>query len=215
MLIISLFGPDGTGKTTHANLIADFLRERGYKVWRTNLKHHHTFSYLFLKIIVYKSAEGQDINYYGFAGNLRNRIRTPWKILELLSLFIAMIYRVFLPLLLGYILVCDRYIPDTIVALSYFLGETDLSGIFAKILFKTIPKNSVFFHLDANTNVIIQRKRDEPLTKGLIDYYRQAYKIIAVQLREQGFNVATIDTTTATVENVHEIIRKMLYKFLG
>jgi len=208
--MIYLFGPDGTGKTTHAELTSQYLRSRGYKTWRASVKQHHTLSYLLLKLLSNEKHGWQAINYYGFKDGLKHKIKTPWKLLEILSLLPAILYRVFLPLLLGYIVVCDRYVLDTLVTLSYFLDDRELiSGISAKLLASMIPRNSVLFYMNADTEVILQRKRDEPLTSKLIDYYKGAYKALIKQL---NLKIITIDTKAAQVKDVQKMILQWIAK---
>ncbi|MEM3546197.1 MAG: hypothetical protein QXU47_06855 [Candidatus Bathyarchaeia archaeon] len=205
--LIYFFGSDGTGKTTHADLITARLRLMGFRVWRASVKQHHTLAYLLLKTLSRGDPKGKIINYYGFNDALMYRIRTPWKILEIVSLFPAVFYRVILPLLLGYVVVCDRYMLDTLVTLSYFLKDPKLiSGVYAKLMVKLMPRDAILFYLDAETDVILQRKRDEPLTIHLIEYYRRAYENIMEQLRVQGLAVTRINTTTTSIKAVHEIV---------
>jgi len=208
--MIYLFGPDGTGKTTHAELTSQYLRSRGYKTWRASVKQHHTLSYLLLKLLSNEKPDWQAIHYYGFNDGLKHKIKTPWKLLEILSLFPAIFYRVLLPLLLGYIVVCDRYVLDTLVTLSYFLDDQKLlSGISAKLLASMIPRDSVLFYMNADTEVILQRKRDEPLTSKLIDYYKGAYKAL---IKQFNLKTITIDTETTQVEDVQKMILQWIAK---
>lgn len=209
--LIYFFGPDGTGKTTHADLIAVCLRLMGFRVWRTSVKQHHTFSYLLLRIFSYGNSKKEVMRYYGFNRALMRRIRTPWKILEIISLFPAIFYRVVIPLLLGYIIVCDRYVLDTLAGLSYFLKDPKLLlGTTAKLLVRLIPKNALLFHLDSEPGIILKRKKNEPLTIYLIEYYRLAYEIMVKQLRAQGLTVVQINTTTFSVEETHRIVLRHL-----
>lgn len=207
--LIYFFGPDGTGKTTQANLITKRLRATGFRVWRASVKQHHTLAYLLLTILSRKNKN--TISYCGFNDAVTRRIRRPWKILEIISLFPTVFYRVILPLLLNYVVICDRYVLDTLVTLSYFLKDpTLLSGVYVKLMIKLIPRNALLFYLDAETDVILQRKRDEPLTVHLIEYYRRAYEIIVEQLKEQGLVVTQINTATTSIKAVHEIVLSYL-----
>ena len=203
--MIYFFGPDGTGKTTHAELVSLYLKRKGYRTWRTSIKQHHTFSYLLLRLInAGKNPSVQAVSYYGFNDELKQRIKTPWKILELVSLLPAIFYRVHLPLLLGYVVICDRYVLDTLVTLSYFLGDRKLIlSIFARLLATLIPKNTLLFYMTADTEVILRRKRDEPLTPQLINYYKRAYNVL---IRWLGLKTETIDTGTTSVKDAQKII---------
>jgi len=210
--MIYFFGPDGTGKTTHADLTALYLRRKGYRTWRTSIKQHHTFAYLLLKLLSSGNPSGRAVSYYGFSAELKRKIRTPWKTLELVSLFPALLYRVLLPLLLGYIVVCDRYVLDTLVTLSYFLDDQRLLlSIYAKLLALMIPKNAVLFYMNANAETILKRKRDEPITLELIEYYKWAYQALVKQLK---LKTITIDTSIAHVEDVQKIILQQVAKEL-
>ncbi|MEM2704257.1 MAG: hypothetical protein QXR45_13990 [Candidatus Bathyarchaeia archaeon] len=206
--LIYFFGPDGTGKTTHADLIAASLKLMGFRVWRAKIKHHHTIVYLILKLMEKGNYNVQMINYYGFHEELTHKIRSVWKIIEIASFFIALMYRVYLPALLGYIVVCDRYVLDTIVTLSYFLKEPNfVLSTYAKVLVGLIPKNSFLFHLDADTNTIMFRKLDEPLTYELIEYYRRIYTLL---LKAYSLKAEKIDTTTEAIQNIQKRITKLI-----
>jgi thymidylate kinase len=206
--MLYFFGPDGTGKTTHADLVSFYLNDRGLKTWRTSVKQHHTLSFLLLKLLTYNSPKGQAMSYYGFYGDLAKKIKTPWKILELLSLLPALFYRIYLPLFLGYIVICDRYLFDTIVTLSFFLKEPKIiSGLSVKLLVKLIPKNSLLIHFEADSAVILQRKSDEPLTKQLIEYYKNAYRNV---IKWSGREIITIDTSISSVKEVQSNILSLM-----
>ncbi len=207
-MLIYFFGPDGTGKTTHAELTSLYLKRKGYRAWRASVKQHHTLSYLFLRLLSLGNPQRRATNYYGFNNELKRRIKTPWKILELTSLLPAVIYRVFLPLLLGYIVVCDRYVLDTLVALSFFLKDQKLLvGASAKLLVELMPKKTLLIHLDADTDVILQRKKDEPLTERLIEFYKKGYSDI---LKEFRLATTYLDTSFSTTEDVQETLQHLI-----
>lgn len=198
--MIYFFGADGTGKTTQANLAASNLRKHGFKVWRASIKQHHTFAYMFLKLMPSKNLQGESVHYYGFSDNLTAKIRAPWKILELASVFPALIYKIYIPMLLGYIVVCDRYLFDTLATLSYFLKDPRiLSGLPSKILQCFIPKKSLLVLFEAENIDIFTRKQDEPLTLKLLEYYRQSYRQLTWW---SGRKIITINTSKLSVKEV-------------
>jgi len=206
--MIYFFGSDGTGKTTHADLTALYLRRKGYRTWRASVKQHHTFAYLLLKLLSSGNPGGRALSYYGFSDELKRKIRTPWKILELVSLFPALLYRVLLPQLLGCIVVCDRCVLDTLVSLSYFLKDQRLiSGICAKLLASMIPKNAVLFYMNADTVTILRRKKCEPLTPRLIEYYKDAYETLIKRLK---LRITMIDTSRVSIEDVQKLMLRAI-----
>lgn len=205
--MIYIFGTDGTGKTTHADLVSLRLKAKGSRVWRARVKQHHTLAYLFLRLLIGKELGGQPITYYGFHPELSQKIKTPWKILELISLSPAVIYRVLLPSFLGYIVVCDRYLFDSLATLSYFLKDSIIiSGTPARLLVKLIPKNSLLVYLEADTDTILQRKKDEPLTRQMIEYYKDAYNTL---IKQSGLKTLRIDTTIGSIEEVQQKIQSL------
>ncbi len=208
--MVYLFGSDGTGKTTHADLLALYLERKGYRTRRATVKQHHTLSYVLLKLLTYKKPDKESINYFGFDNQLGRKIRAPWKILELISVIPAVFYRVLLPLFLGYLVVCDRYLIDTLVTLSYFLKDPKiLSSPASKLLLKLIPKRSLLFCFEADTNTILQRKKDEPLTVQLIDYYKNAYRHLS---QWSGLRAILIDTSNNSVEEVQAKILPLILR---
>jgi thymidylate kinase len=211
--MIYFFGPDGTGKTTHADLTVLYLRKKGYRAWRASIKQHHTLAYLLLKLLSSGNPGGCTVSYHGFSDELKRKIRTPWKILELISLFPALLYRVLLPQLLGYIVVCDRYVLDTLVSLSYFLDDKRLiSGICAKLLASMMLKNTVLFYMNADTVTILRRKKCEPLTPRLIEYYKDAYGALIKRLK---LRTTMIDTSRVSIEDVQKLMLRAIAAYRG
>lgn len=210
-MMIYFFGPDGAGKTTHAILISSWLRERGFKVWKTSVKFHHMLSYVVLKLLCTGDLTKSPLIYKGFSGDLAKRIRVPWILLEFVSLALTILYRVIIPMSLGYVVVCDRYVLDTLVTLSYFLKDPRLLvGRFFKIMVGLLPKDVILLYLDAETKVLLDRKRDEPLSHDMINYYRISYNIIIRQLRDLGKDLMIADTSEKTIGDVHRVIVKYL-----
>ncbi|MEM3826194.1 MAG: hypothetical protein QXE05_02040 [Nitrososphaeria archaeon] len=202
--LIYFFGPDGTGKTTHADLISTRLKLMGFRVWRTSVKQHHTIAYLLLKLMNLGSYDIQIINYYGFPERLAHRINRLWKMVEFFGLLPAVFYRVYLPMILGYVVVCDRYVLDSLVTLSYFLKEQNsVLGIFARFLVSLIPKSSLLVFFDADTEVIMLRKPNEPLSVELITYYKRMYRIL---LKIHGLRTEKVNTTDVSIQNVQKKI---------
>lgn len=212
MLFIYLFGADGTGKTSHANLLAQYLAGRGFHVYRATVKQHHTLAYLLLKMLDVLAVTNSRVRYHGFEPRLRKRLQRPWKILELLSLLPAMTYRVLIPLILGQVVVCDRYAIDSLVTLSYFLHDPSLLwGRTARILLLSIPRNGLLIHLDGDTASLLARKKDEPLTQETIDYYRNAYEKIAGHFP----NIARLNTTGADLKDVQKHLQFMADSYIA
>jgi len=196
--MVYFYGPDGAGKSSNADVLAAWLCKKGNRVHRGSVKQHHFLAYILLKII---GCGDPKINYYGFSEPLSKRIKCSWLVLEILSLFPAIFHRVIGPIMLGYIVVCDRYVLDSLATLSYFLKDPSIiDGWLAKVLTALIPRSSLLFWLDGDIDVLLSRKADEPLTKELLEYYRSAYRKLFGILKARGLNPLYIDTTLSDMK---------------
>ena len=209
---IYFYGPDGAGKTTHAKIVAYYLRRLGYPAKYANVKFHHMLSYIILRLLYQTNSPEW---YRGFYPSLNRRIHLSWKILELMSIMPAIFFRVIVPMTLGYIIICDRYLLDSLVTLSYFLKDPSLvSGRLARVLVALIPRGSLLFWMDGNVDVLLSRKGDEPLSAELLEYYRCAYRRLLGIIRLRGLNPVYINTSVgdlkATVVRVIKEVSKRL-----
>ena len=69
-----------------------------------------------------------------------------------------MITRVYMPLLLGYHVVAERYVIDTIVYNQFFIGES--FNPYTSILLRMIPKDALLIHMDANIEDVLKRREE-------------------------------------------------------
>lgn len=210
--LIYFYGPDGAGKTTHAKIIIYYLKRLGYPVRHASVKFHHMFSYVILRLL-YRSSNPEW--YKGFPYPLNRRVHLPWKILEFISIIPAIFFRVMVPMMLGYIIVCDRYVLDSLSTLSYFLKDSSLvDGWLAKVLVTLIPKNSLLFWMDGDVEVLLSRKADESLSRELLNYYKYTYQRLESLVKARGLNPMYINTSTdnlkaTAIKVLNELSRKL------
>jgi thymidylate kinase len=184
----------------------------GFCVYRGRANQHQTLAYLLVKLLTAAGVMDERALHLGFHPVLQNRLRTPWKLLELLSLMPAVVYRVVVFLLLGRIVICDRYVIDSLVSLSYFLRDPSLlNGRTASGILSFVPRNSILVHLDADVPLLLERRKNEPLTPQMIQYCRQAYGEIARRFP----HVAKYDTTLVPPAEVHRQLCTIVDKRLG
>lgn len=213
LMFIYIFGPDGVGKTTHARLLAYYLRRMGKNVWQTSIKHHHVFIYLVFKLLSFCGVNTILLSYYGFSEKIKKGKVHLWKIFEYISILIAIVFKVCIPMLLGYTIICDRYVIDTIVTLSYFLREPYFfTSTYARSLIKLIPKQALLIHLDADTKTILARKKDEPLSYYLISYYKLMYNIIT---KVYSIKSIKLNTTNTSIRETFKLILMELNRVLN
>ncbi|MFQ5888111.1 MAG: hypothetical protein ACE5HY_05390, partial [Candidatus Hydrothermarchaeales archaeon] len=122
------FGADGTGKSTQAEILLKEFKGRGVKSRKAWIRARHSLAYIISQILLklgYKS-----ILVAGESSN--DKILDPrllpakwlWSLIEFISVIPWMITRVYIPSLLGYHIVAERYVIDTIVYNQFFIGDS-------------------------------------------------------------------------------------------
>ncbi len=101
---------------------------------------------------------------------MNNALATLWSWFFAIDALLQSFVRVFIPLRKGYLVLCDRYVPDLVVDL---ICETQDYSILRKIpgrlLLSSIPKNSSFVLIDIDEQTAFERKQDIPS----LDYLRE------------------------------------------
>ena len=166
-MIISIFGPDGVGKTTHADMLANELARQGYKVKRVWVKNNHTIAYLIIVLLNRISRRNVIVlpsnsiltNILACSSKIASKL---WLWIDLIGAIIKLIFSVYIPRLLGFIVVADRYLPDTIVAMTLTLRDFKiLKTIPIKLLLSMLRRdNTIMIMLDCNYELIKSRRVD-------------------------------------------------------
>jgi thymidylate kinase len=197
---IIFFGPDGSGKTTQADLLVKELRRNGVRTRKLWLRSLHTLAFIISKIAMHAlSLE----NVYQFRARYSHRrfFRGIWHSIEFSSILPLILFRFRLPIMQGYTIVAERYVIDWIVSLSYVShNEKLVDSPIAKTALKFIPKNSVLIYIDATYDTIVSRGRRED-SLDYIEFQRRLYKKIADRL-----GAVIIDTSDKSVQEVHRLI---------
>ena len=176
-VLICFTGIDGSGKSTHAISVANFLSQDNVKckyVWTrwiaTSLKP--------IVVLIKKwlsKRKISDKNYIEYKSAKRRYLRKSlariWQNIVLFDYFLRVLVKIEIPLLFGNVLVCDRYLYDTLVDLavdsSYSKGQSkNMLNMYITLLF---PKPDVVFLLDVPEEVALKRKGDIPALTYLID----------------------------------------------
>jgi len=179
---------DGTGKTTHALQTINYLQKAGYKCKYVWFGSPYLLSYPFMVICrllgytkTHRLGNGLVISEHLYYKN--KVISRVWSWVRFLDIFISVNVRVKLPLLFGFTVVCDRFVPDSLVELMTDIGDTKLLGTtVGKLISELIPKSSKSVLLDVEEKTAWQRKTDIPA----LDYLtrrRSSYRTVAEDLR--------------------------------
>jgi len=203
---------DGSGKTTLAELLIQYLKDQGYRVLYVWIKSLHLLAYYISRIFDIFDRTETIVNPNGMrikrfnTKNLRY-IRSAWPLIEFISVLPWVILKVYLPIFFGYTVVADRYLIDTIVTVSTRTGIPDLSRTFlGKLMLRLMPKGTIIILLNADLDTILKRRKDVEYTYGELQHQIQLYKSLA-----KRFNAYEIDTTgVSSKENLDKIIKLLL-----
>lgn len=163
-IFICVMGIDGSGKTTHVNLILEHLREKGIKCQYKWLRFHHLLSLpllAFCRIAGYTrlSTLGnfQSCSYHEFYKSKFISVVYPWILFFDTYLFTTI--KVYIPMFFGISTVCDRFVYDTLIDISVATKDHDIyKKSVGKLFLKLIPNNSHFVMLDLDKSLIFSRR---------------------------------------------------------
>lgn len=162
--LVHFFGPDGSGKSTQADLLIRYMEDRGIRVRRYWVRSPHTIAFILWKFFV-------RIGFYrtvwtpfnvGVKLPLVNKgriIRLFWSNIEFLGV-LPLIAKANLLMRRGYKLVAERYVLDTVTTIAFFMDDISfLNSNVAKLLLRFVPKNSILIFIDADFHTIFERRK--------------------------------------------------------
>ena len=234
--VIAFFGPDGAGKSTLAEFLVSFLRNRGSRVKRAWVRSTHTFSYLlwmlFYKLnlcddrsgILKKTRAGFAVSYlnesqYGAVSPitmsppiLRGFVsRWIWATIEVVSIVPVVVLQVYLPLLLGRVVVAERFVVDSVASIAYFLGDEGFAeGWHARFLLRLVPSGTVFVFVDADYGTILSRRQEVAGPREYTEFHRRLYKKLAVVV-----GAVYVDTSKLSIQEANHRILGFVGKRMG
>jgi len=220
-VLICFTGIDGSGKSTHAISVANFLSQDGVKckyVWTRWIAITLKPIVVLIKALLLKR-NISDKNYVKYKSAKRRYLGKSlariWQNMVLFDHFLRVLVKIKIPLLFGNVLVCDRYLYDTLVDLAvdsgYSKGQSkNMSKLYITLLF---PKPDVVFLLDVPEEVALQRKSDIPALTYLIDrrnfYLALAEKYSSIKVLD---NSGDFNETQGEIRN--EVCRILSLKFV-
>ena len=199
---VIFFGADGTGKSTQAAMLLKEFKDRGLKASKAWIRARHSLAYVVSQLLIrmgYKLTLTTQNSQRRILDSRALPAKWLWSLLEFISVIPWIITRMYLPLLLGYHVVAERYIVDTIVYNQYFIGKS--FNIYAKALMRMIPKDALLIHMDAERQDVLKRRKGDIFSENFIEHQLKQYRHIASQL-----NTLSINTSNRSIEEVDRII---------
>jgi len=234
--VIAFFGPDGAGKSTQAELLVNFLTAKGFRVKKAWVRSTHTFAYLlwilFNKLNLCDDRSGMLRRMrIGFAVSYLNErgygavspitmsppilkgslSRWIWATIEVISIIPVVVLQVYLPLLLGHVVVAERFVVDSIASIAYFLGDESFSKSWhARFLLRLVPKGTFFVFVDADYKTILLRRKDVAGPLEYTEFHRRLFKELAGIVR-----ALYVDTSKLSVQEANQRILGFIGKQIG
>lgn len=202
---IIFFGPDGSGKTTQADLLVKEINNRGIKTRKVWLRSLHTLAFI-ISAAAMRCLSLENVYQFRTKYSHARGFKPIWYLIEFVSILPLILYKFYLPISRGYVIVAERFVIDWIVTLAYATrNESLMDSMLAKMVLKFIPSNSLLVFVDASYDAITSRGRTEDAI-DFIQFQRQSYKNFAIQL-----SAFVIDTSNKTVDEVHNSILQRAY----
>jgi dTMP kinase len=208
--LICFIGVDGSGKTTISREVARILRERGIKCKHTYGRLQpfilRPLTVVARKLITRKS--GKDYKAYKKekieAVKKMKILSKLYTTILLVDYYIQLFVRVKLPLLFGRVVICDRYVYDTVIN-DIPLESDDINTIESWIncIFNFAPKPDIVFLIDVPEEISMMRKNDIPS----IEYIRERRDTYLALSRR--FGMVVMDGTKDLEELKCEILKKI------
>jgi len=126
-----------------------------------------------------------------------------WSVVEVFSIVPVVLLQVYVPLMLGRIVVAERYVVDSIASIAYFLGDDSFTASWkARLLLKFVPKGTVFVYVDADYETVLARRGELAGPREYTDFHRRLYDRMANDVRAFRVN--------ASKDSIREVHQKIL-----
>jgi len=208
--LICFIGVDGSGKTTISKEVAKTLSEKGIKCKHTYGRLQpfilRPLTVIARKLIARKAGR----NYKAYKKEKKEAVKKMrilsklYTMILLVDYYIQLFVRVKLPLLFGKVVICDRYVYDTVIN-DIPLESENIDTIESWIdrIFNFAPRPDIVFLIDVPEEISMMRKNDILS----IEYIRER-RDIYLALGE-GFGMVVLDGTKDLEELKCEILKKI------
>ena len=183
-MFIAFSGLDGSGKTRHIETLrSNFLTCDIKTAYLWNRAGSFPFIGLILKIRRLIKSVFVPVSTVSEKSekNILSQNSLPimlWRVLNVFEMIIFYFFKIRIPMLLGKVIIADRYVYDSMVDMEYTAKSDDFCRVVYSILKHLTPKPDLPFFLDVNTDSIIKRGGDE-IKEELVTKDRYYKKVIS------------------------------------
>ena len=213
--IFCFCGIDGSGKTTLAKYLVKTLKEEG---WNCSYVYGRLEPFILKPFILAGRwallKEKNQLNDYSTRSSKKKKIISKHPILFKIYMLILyfdylwqVLFKITIPFLQGKILICDRYIFDTIVtdlAVDMKYSKEDIKKTIKKWM-SIVPHPDLIFLIDLPEDLAFNRKDDTPSIEYLRER-RQIYKEIS-----EDYDMIILDGSL-DLRKLKEIVKKKTLK---
>lgn len=178
--LICFIGTDGSGKTTASSLMEGCLLKWGYKCCRVWAAYDLRLFKVVIKgakrLLMKTNSPYKNYNEYkeDISKVSRNELLIfVYKLIVFLEYWFQVFYKVIIPLLIGRVVICDRYVFDVVINISSNLNLDETRFIkLLRLWLSCFPKPDLLIFVSVPPEVSLSRKNDIPD----IDYVKKRHK---------------------------------------
>ena len=227
--IVVFVGPIGAGKSTHIHLLAKYMRNKKKRVIITCLKSYHLFVniilYLFEKFLMpRRKSKFHPIRLlFESRSHVFRRLFRLLAYLDVLSIALKYLLRVYLPSKLGYCILVEDYVLSTLADYMFLLAQIRLDphilkGLWLKILIRFLNATPVtmYVYLDADNRALVERWHMRGTPYDRISYVEAQRRLIPrlYKILDDTRPFICINTSDKEPKEVQEHIIAILDKML-
>jgi len=198
--LICFTGVDGSGKTTHAKFLKEYLEEHGYScryVWGASRPFLSYFFFAFTRVLGYwkhtkKNAYTDPLEYAPRL--LSAKFGKVWRLFLFIDYQLKALAKIRLPLLVGKVVICDRYFYDLLMELQV---SNVSSEKFTSALSKSMPEPLVTFLMGVPDTLARSRRNFS------YEFFPKRTEVFLDLAK--SFNFRVIDSSEPLLENQRRI----------